>query len=557
MTKLRGVCIGAGYFARFHFDAWRRMDNVEIEAVCDRSERKAKAGVEALGIAGQRAPCSYTDVAEMLEAVEPDFVDLITPPAGRLELVKQVADRKIDIICQKPIADDLEGAKHVVEAAAAAGVRFMVHENFRFQPWRRETKQLLDSGVIGELRTISIRTRMGDGWGNDAYLSRQPYFREMPRLLIHETGVHFLDTFRYLAGEIDQVSAVLRRMNPAIVGEDAALVTVRFNSGAIGVWDAGRYNESIDENPRLTFGDTLVEGTGGAIRLDGVGRLYVKRLGEPEYQHSYDWADKGFAGDCVLATQQHFIDCLQSGQPFETDGADYLRTLAAVEAVYEANRLNQPVSVSRPRRIVDLSRPIDDDLPGVAIHPAKQLETDGWNATTLSLYSHSGTHMDAPCHFVPGGATLDQQLLDSCRGPARVIDLTPVKRSELITVDRFLSACSDVMPGERLLLRTDWHRQYPADDYRNALPRISHELAEWLVAKKVALVAVEPPSVADVNNMEELTKVHRTLFEGGVVIVEGLCDLDQLACEQVEFIALPLPITGGDGSPVRAIAIEN
>ena len=75
--------------------------------------------------------------------------------------------------------------------------------------------------------------------------------------------------------------------------------------------------------------------------------------------------------------------------------------------------------------------------------------------------------------------------------------------------------------------------------------------------RKVALVGVEPPSVADVNSVEELTVVHRILLGGNVVIVEGLAHLDQLRREVVEFIALPLKIVGGDGCPVRAIAIEN
>lgn len=551
MTPLRGLTIGAGYFAHFHFDAWRRMEGVRVEAVCDRDPAKAEEAAQLVG-----AEHWFTDAAEALDAIHPDFVDLATPPAGRLELVQLCASRGVAIISQKPLADDLAGAEPIIAAARDAGVRLMVHENFRFQPWRRETKRLLDAGVIGGLHTITIRTRTGDGWGEDAYLARQPYFRQMPRLLIQETGVHFLDTFRYLAGEIDEVSAVLRRMNPAIAGEDAALVTVRFASGAIGVWDANRYNESNDENPRLTFGDTLVEGSEGTIRLDGAGRLFVKRLGEPEAEHAYDWNDTGFAGDCVLATQRHFIDCLRSGEPFETSGEDYLRSLEAVEAVYEADATRRPVRLDGSLKVIDLSRPIDAELPGVTISPAKRLEVEGWNATTLSLYSHSGTHLDAPCHFVPSGATLDQQDLRVCCGPARVINLTPVQPAELLTVERFEAAAGSVRHGERLLLRTDWHKTYPGDDYRNALPRISLGLAEWLVERGVAMIGVEPPSVADVNDLKELTAVHQTLFEGGVLIVEGLCGLDRLTSDRVEFVALPLRIVGGDGSPVRAVAIE-
>ena len=102
----------------------------------------------------------------------------------------------------------------------------------------------------------------------------------------------------------------------------------------------------------------------------------------------------------------------------------------------------------------------------------------------------------------------------------------------------------------------DGERLVSLNAYRDELPRISLELAHWLVDKRVGMIGVEQASVADVNNRQELTEVHRTLFEGGVLIVEGLANLDQLTQPEVEFIALPLNLPGIDGSPVRAIAIE-
>nr|WP_221435314.1 cyclase family protein [Algisphaera agarilytica] len=206
--------------------------------------------------------------------------------------------------------------------------------------------------------------------------------------------------------------------------------------------------------------------------------------------------------------------------------------------------------------MIDLTLPVDDTMRGVDISVARRLEVEGWNATTLSLYSHSGTHMDAPHHFLPGGATLDQQDLSVCVGPATVINLAPAEPKQLITVEDLGGLAGSIETGARLLFRTDWYKRYGTDAYRDELPRISLELAHWLVEHQVAMIGVEPPSVADVNNMEELTEVHQTLFRGGVLIVEGLAYLDQLESTAVEFTALPLKINGGDGSPVRAIAIE-
>ena len=98
-----------------------------------------------------------------------------------------------------------------------------------------------------------------------------------------------------------------------IAGEDTGLLTFRFQSGAVGVWDANRYNESTAADPRYTFGEFLIEGNGGSIRLYPDGRLTVQPLGKPEVDHPYQHANRGFGGDCVFATQRHFVDCLKSG----------------------------------------------------------------------------------------------------------------------------------------------------------------------------------------------------------------------------------------------------
>ena len=197
---------------------------------------------------------------------------------------------------------------------------------------------------IGDrLHSITVRTRTGDGWQSDAYMARQPYFREMPKFLIFETGVHFIDTFRSLAGEIEGVYASLRTLNSDIIGEDAGVVMFEFANGGQGMWDANRYNEPNCDDARFTFGEVLVEGSGGSIRLYPDGRLTIQRLGEPETVHAYDVVKKNFAGDCVFATQQHFVECLRNGTQFESSGTEYLKTLEVQEAVYQSAESGVPV----------------------------------------------------------------------------------------------------------------------------------------------------------------------------------------------------------------------
>jgi len=342
VNTLRGVCIGAGYFSHFQYEAWKRIPEVAITAFCNRDTDRAAVIREKFSL----TRC-YPDYRKMFDREQPDFVDIITPPPTHREICAEAVRRGIHVICQKPLAPSLEEARAIVDDARQTGARFMVHENFRFQPWHREIGRYIRDGTIGKrLHSLNFRMRMGDGWGDNAYIPRQPYFRDYPRLLIYETGVHFIDTFRFLAGDILRVTAWLRRLNPVIRGEDCGMVIFEFASGAVGVYDANRYNEPNHLHPRYTFGDFLVEGSAGSLRLYGDSRLTLQPLGEPEQDLDYARENVNFCGDCCYFTQRHFIDRMLDGQPFETDGEDYLRTLAVQEAVYRSAETGRPVSVA-------------------------------------------------------------------------------------------------------------------------------------------------------------------------------------------------------------------
>lgn len=332
MKPLKGVAVGAGYFSQFHFEAWTRIPEVELVAICDLDELKAKQLAQYYGV-----PRYYSEVTEMLDKEQPDFIDIITPPAFHMYICQQAIERGIAIICQKPLVPTLAEAEALLKTAKAAQARFMVHENFRFQPWFREIRTILERGLVGDqMHSINFRMRTGDGWPEDAYLSRQPYFRTMPRLLIYETGIHYVDVFRYLFGEVSSVFAHLRRLNPAIAGEDCGIVLFQFANGATGILDANRYNEADAEDPRYTFGELLLEANGGSLRLDMEGRIRIQPLGRPSYEHEYVHHKRNFAGDCVYATQRHFVESLLQGKPFETDLEDYLHNLRLQELIYSS-----------------------------------------------------------------------------------------------------------------------------------------------------------------------------------------------------------------------------
>ena len=310
---LRVAGIGAGYFSRFHYEAWKRIPEVELVAVADLEEEKAQETANQFGIG-----TTYTDYQEMLDREQPDVVDIITQPDSHLALCAEAARRGIHVICQKPLAPSFEEAALIVKTAQDAGIRFMVHENWRWQPWYREIKRLHTQGELGEIFSLSFCLRTGDGWGQRAYLDRQPYFRTYPRLFVFETGVHFIDTFRFLLGEVETVYAQLRRLNAVIAGEDSAQVILGFKNGASALLDANRYNElDTEAPPRYTFGSMRVDASKASVMLHPDGRLRIKPLGQPAYDHPYTHEDRGLGGIAASSCKNTLLNAFCRRNPLK------------------------------------------------------------------------------------------------------------------------------------------------------------------------------------------------------------------------------------------------
>ncbi len=339
--KLRLAAVGTGYFSRFHFDAWSRMDDIEMIAVCSRKLEHGRTTAAKYGVAAV-----FDDFAAMLDASKPDLVDIITPPITHLDYIGVAASRGIPMICQKPFCQTLAEAERAVEIASSAGTLLVVHENFRFQPWYHEIKRILEGKALGEVYQATFRLRPGDGQGREAYLDRQPSFQKMERFLVHETAIHFIDVFRFLFGDVTGIYAQLAQLNPVIAGEDAGHIVFNFASGTRGLFDGNRLVDHVAKNPRLTMGEMLIEGSRAVLRLDGDGRLFLRRHGcNGEEPVNYAWEDKGFGGDCVLALQRNVVAHLCNGNPIENTGRDYLANLRVEAAVYRSNATGRRIAV--------------------------------------------------------------------------------------------------------------------------------------------------------------------------------------------------------------------
>ncbi len=128
-----------------------------------------------------------------------------------------------------------------------------------------------------------------------------------------------------------------------------------------------------------------------------------------------------------------------------------------------------------------------------------------------------------------------------------------MKSKHSITIRDFEQYKEYVKPDARLILRTGWSKNFPKKEYFSDGPMISIELARWLAKKKISMLGLETPGVHPI----EWEKVHKILLKAEIVVVEGLAYLSKLKKDDIFFIAAPLKIKGRDGSPIRAMAIEN
>lgn len=342
MKKPRVAVIGAGYFGRFHHEAWSRMPEVDCAASVDLDLKAAETAASDFGF--EKA---YPTLEAMLSEIQPNIIDITAPPAMHFDLIKQAAKTGAAIQCQKPFCTSLSEARKAVDFITANNLTVSIHENFRFQPWHRQIKSIVETGKLGEIYQATFYLRPGDGQGPDAYLDRQPYFQKMERFLIHETAIHQIDLFRFLFGEPVTVFASLIRLNPVIAGEDAGMIILDYANGLRTVFDGNRLVDHKAENTRRTMGEFRIEGSEGTLNLDGDARITVRWHGsQEEVEHSYDWNDNLFGGDCVYNTNRAFLQHVLTNQPLENSAAAYLRNLEIEDAVYLSNEQGRWVPLS-------------------------------------------------------------------------------------------------------------------------------------------------------------------------------------------------------------------
>lgn len=208
-------------------------------------------------------------------------------------------------------------------------------------------------------------------------------------------------------------------------------------------------------------------------------------------------------------------------------------------------------------RVEDLSHRIATDMPVYpgteppAIRAATSIERDGFAETWLGFYSHTGTHVDAPAHILPGARSLADFPASHFVGKATVIQVPAGTKT--IPVSMLQAAASRIAICDFLLFNTGWDQYWGSPAYFKDFPVLEENAARWLASHHIRGAGFDCIS-ADPVDRPELSN-HRILLGAGFLIIENLCGLERVGMEHFTFACLPLNYANSDGSPVRAVAI--
>ena len=210
-------------------------------------------------------------------------------------------------------------------------------------------------------------------------------------------------------------------------------------------------------------------------------------------------------------------------------------------------------------RVIDLTHKI---APGMPVYPgteppsfesANTYERDGFMETKISMYTHTGTHMDPPAHLFPGRATLDAFPPEQFIGRALAIDCRSLREGEAITMERLAPYGEKAEAADFLLFNLGWDKRWGTASYFGDYPCVDDEVLDFILRgdyKGVGFDVIGLDPIADVN----LTRHKRLFREKDIVNIENLCNLEQCGSGLFWFGCFPLRLDDCDGSPVRAVA---
>jgi len=218
---------------------------------------------------------------------------------------------------------------------------------------------------------------------------------------------------------------------------------------------------------------------------------------------------------------------------------------------------------STVKRVLDLSAPLYHNclwtpfLPLPEMTRTAHVELEGYSMERVTLYTHTGTHIDAPAHLLRDGMTLDKVVVERFQGMAVPVDLYDKKAREPITPQDLEAYAPRIEPGDFVLLCTGWGTKAgPSREYVFESPWLRVDAANYLIERGIAGVGIDHPSISGMEEEEDLP-THQALLGAGVLILEGLVlPRELLELPKWYLVALPLPLKGTGGAPARVVAME-
>ncbi len=210
---------------------------------------------------------------------------------------------------------------------------------------------------------------------------------------------------------------------------------------------------------------------------------------------------------------------------------------------------------------LDLTLEISTKLPSFPGSPRPRFiswatnEDDGYNLELIFLSSHSGTHIDAPFHFIKKGLKIDKIPLKRLVTDAVLCRIKKGADKAITKQDiiEFENKHGKLQPNSTLIFATGWHKNLLKKYYFTKNPGLSISAAKYLVKKKISLVGIDSPSI-DLG-LDSRFLAHHQLLNNGILILENLCNLEKILGVHFKLVVLPLKLKGATGSPVRAIAL--
>ena len=220
-------------------------------------------------------------------------------------------------------------------------------------------------------------------------------------------------------------------------------------------------------------------------------------------------------------------------------------------------------------KIIDLTHPIAENMPmypgtgAPVLHVAYNYREHGFMETLISLYSHTGTHIDAPAHLYPDGLTLDKYPIDQFAGNALVIDCRKLEKGEQIPMQLLEEKGSAIHKADFILFLTGHGDLWGKSDYFGDFPLMSSEVVEWINRRRLKGIGIDAPSfdavsIGESEQADDALPHHRAILKTNhTILIENLCRLEEIGDELFTLCALPLYTLNADGAPARVIAIVN